>query len=245
MRRSAAIGVVFMLVMTLGGCQRAKIGARCHTKDWGDDGKNLVLQCKNGRWRRAMTKKQAAQIIVALINANKLGAREPATPAGVATEPSPPDNPARGSGASRSNPIALFADSVVGGQWVLRVESPSPEILTAGQRHQGSSATPAAGRVFVAVGASLLCGNGAETACTTADRSGVHMRLVAGDSTQYVYSNAPGYEPNVLTSDTQAGSPARYVGWATFDVPAAATGDLTLKVWVTGSSISPTYLRIR
>lgn len=245
MRRGAAIGVVLMLVMTLGGCQRAKIGARCHTKDWGDDGRNLVLQCKNGRWRRAMTKAQAAKIIVALINANKHVTREPATPAGVATEPSPPDNPARGNGATVASAIPLFADSIVGGQWVLRVESPTPEVLTAGQRHQGSSATPGAGRAFVAVGASLLCGNGAETACTNADRSSVHMRLVAGDGNQYVYTTAPGYEPDILSSSTQAGSPARYVGWATFDVPDAATSNLTLKVWVTGSSISPTYLRIR
>ncbi len=242
MRRTAVIGMVLMLVVTLGACQRGKVGARCHTKDWGDDGKSWVLQCKKGRWVRAMTKAQAAQILLALL---KKPTAEPATPLGVATEPSPADDPSRGTGAVRSDPIAILSDSSVGGQWIARIDAPSPDIITAGSHPSGSTATPAAGRAFVGVGMSLLCGNGAELACTDADRGQIHIRLVTGDGVEYVYTTAPGYSPDILSSSSTFGTPPRYIGWASFDIPASATDDLTVKIWVNGSTISPTYLRIR
>jgi hypothetical protein len=65
-RRAAVVGVVMVgLVLSVAGCQRAVEGARCRTTDWGDDGGAWILKCERGRWRKALTKQQAAQIILA------------------------------------------------------------------------------------------------------------------------------------------------------------------------------------
>jgi hypothetical protein len=70
-RRVVSVGIVSCLVLlSLAACQPARLGARCHTSDFGDDEGAWVLQCRAGHWQRALTKVQAAQIIAAA-NASK------------------------------------------------------------------------------------------------------------------------------------------------------------------------------
>jgi surface antigen len=65
-RRTTAVLAALVVVATLvTGCQPARAGARCRTTDWGDDGRDWVLQCRNGRWVRALTKQDAAKILLA------------------------------------------------------------------------------------------------------------------------------------------------------------------------------------
>lgn len=47
-------------------CQPARLGARCATTSLGDDGAHWILQCRKGRWQRALTKQQALQFYVAV-----------------------------------------------------------------------------------------------------------------------------------------------------------------------------------
>jgi hypothetical protein len=61
----AVVGMTVALMGGLTGCQLARAGARCRTTGWGEDGGSWVLQCRNGRWARAMTKAQAARAILA------------------------------------------------------------------------------------------------------------------------------------------------------------------------------------
>lgn len=61
---TAALALV-VLTTLLSACQPARVGARCSTSDFGDDGGDWVLQCRSGRWQRALTKKQAVEIMVA------------------------------------------------------------------------------------------------------------------------------------------------------------------------------------
>lgn len=63
--RAAAVLVTVAVTMLVTACQPARVGARCRTTDFGDDGRDWVLQCRNGRWVRMMTKHQAATIILA------------------------------------------------------------------------------------------------------------------------------------------------------------------------------------
>jgi hypothetical protein len=70
-KRSAIIVVLAcLLVGGTTGCIKAKAGARCRTTEWGDDGR-YVLQCKAGRWRRVMTRQQAAAAIAKVIEASR------------------------------------------------------------------------------------------------------------------------------------------------------------------------------
>lgn len=66
----ALVALVMIGLLALPGCQTAKAGARCRTKDWGADATS-VYRCVKGRWRRSMSRRQATQIVVALINASK------------------------------------------------------------------------------------------------------------------------------------------------------------------------------
>ena len=71
MKRTAIIVLLAcLLVGGTTGCIRAKAGARCRTTEWGDDGR-FVLQCKAGRWRRVMTRQQAAAALVKVIEASR------------------------------------------------------------------------------------------------------------------------------------------------------------------------------
>lgn len=60
-----ALVVVATLSMGLAGCQNARIGARCHTSDFGQTS-TQILQCKSGRWRVLMTKAQYVQLLIQL-----------------------------------------------------------------------------------------------------------------------------------------------------------------------------------
>lgn len=50
---------------TLAGCQPAQPGGRCDTADFGDDGAHWVLECRGGRWRWLITKKQVVELVIA------------------------------------------------------------------------------------------------------------------------------------------------------------------------------------
>ncbi len=66
------VGLTVIALVGLPGCQIAKAGTRCrHAGETGQDA-TFVLQCKAGRWRRIMTKVQAAQILAALITARSV-----------------------------------------------------------------------------------------------------------------------------------------------------------------------------
>lgn len=56
---------LLLVTMVVAACQPARLGARCRTTDFGDDGGDWVLQCRNGRWARALTKQRAAQLLLA------------------------------------------------------------------------------------------------------------------------------------------------------------------------------------
>lgn len=64
-RRSRWALVVVVLLSTLTvACRPARAGARCATTDWGEQG-SWVLRCVGGRWQRALTKSDAARILLA------------------------------------------------------------------------------------------------------------------------------------------------------------------------------------
>jgi beta-xylosidase len=68
-KRTLVVLVVACLA-TATGCLPARAGARCATTDWGDDG-HYVLQCRAGRWRRVMTRQQAAEALAKVIAASR------------------------------------------------------------------------------------------------------------------------------------------------------------------------------
>lgn len=106
-RRIAILLLALLTVATvMTGCQRAKVGARCKTTDWGDDGGAWVLQCRNGRWVRALTKADAAKFLLA--------ANTPKTTQPPATTAPPP--PAITSfGAVRNTPVGHGSNQIVPG----------------------------------------------------------------------------------------------------------------------------------
>ncbi|MFN8052249.1 MAG: CHAP domain-containing protein [Acidimicrobiales bacterium] len=53
-----------MMVGLLTACQPARVGAKCRTTDFGDDGGSWVLQCRGGRWQRMLTKQRVAELIL-------------------------------------------------------------------------------------------------------------------------------------------------------------------------------------
>jgi len=75
MRTTIRRGLAALLIVTLAGtalvgCQNGRAGARCRTKDFGQDATH-VLVCKNGRWQRSITKQQAVAFIIAIIKARQ------------------------------------------------------------------------------------------------------------------------------------------------------------------------------
>ena len=67
-RATRLLSLSIALLLLAGGitaCQRASVGARCRTTDFGDDGGDWVLQCRNGRWQRMLTKQRVAEIVIA------------------------------------------------------------------------------------------------------------------------------------------------------------------------------------
>jgi len=80
-RRLATAGIALVVVAGLtSGCQTVKVGTRCRTTDYAQNGA-YVMRCVGGHWQRFLTKQQAAAVIGAL-----LGKRSTTTTAPV-TEP--------------------------------------------------------------------------------------------------------------------------------------------------------------
>ena len=106
MRRAMVVVSVVLLLGAATGCRVAKAGTRCRTTDWGRDSSH-VLQCKQGRWRRVMTIRQAANAIIA-VNAAKAQQSAPAT----TTTTAPVAGPALqlGPGAAFQAVYALTSD---------------------------------------------------------------------------------------------------------------------------------------
>ena len=68
-RRAMAGGLLALLVLAGGltGCQRAKVGARCKTTAFAEDGGAWILQCRKGRWVRALSKADYARILLSRV----------------------------------------------------------------------------------------------------------------------------------------------------------------------------------
>lgn len=91
-RRGVAVTALLVLVLILGvGCRPARVGSRCRTADWGDDGGAWVLQCRNGRWVRALTKAQAAQIILSTRSTTTMTVAPPLSAASLDVAEADPD----------------------------------------------------------------------------------------------------------------------------------------------------------
>ena len=88
-RAGAAVVVAALAATVLVACQTGRVGRRCATKDFGQDATH-VLVCKQGRWRRLMTKAQAAEAIAAIARAK---AAEDAATSTTAPPPPPPTTP--------------------------------------------------------------------------------------------------------------------------------------------------------
>lgn len=68
-RSSRVLAISLLIAVTASACvPGVRAGARCRTTDFGDDG-TYVLRCQNGRWIRAATKAQVAQLIVSILQA--------------------------------------------------------------------------------------------------------------------------------------------------------------------------------
>jgi hypothetical protein len=236
-KRAAVVGVVVLVVLVaLGGCQPARLGARCATSDFGDGGGAWVLRCENGRWARFITKAQTARAILAL-HATTTTAPHPVTVP--TTAPRPPE-PAVGS--TRSNPVPLGTRARIGGQFWLWVNGGEPIISTPSDPN--GTVAPPAGDDFVVVAGALQCGTGTELPCSNgADRSGVHLWVVDGTGVEYPVTSAADVHPDLLTDLHSSG--AILTGSVVFQVPEGAVGDLVLKVRVDGSALAPTYLAVR
>ena len=87
--RRAVVGIVVMVVLVSGGCQRARLDARCRTTDFGDDGGAWVLRCQHGHWTRLMTKQQAADVILRLSQPKPPPDTPASLPGTVTTYPDP------------------------------------------------------------------------------------------------------------------------------------------------------------
>ncbi len=82
-KQMRAVAVLVLVALVSTGCIKGvRAGQRCRTADFGDDGSH-VLACKNGRWQRAMTREQAAQIILKIIELKRAqAAPQTGTPGG-------------------------------------------------------------------------------------------------------------------------------------------------------------------
>lgn len=89
----AALVISAVASTTLVACQNARVGARCRTDAYAQD-RTHVLVCKNGRWRRLMTKQQAAGLIGALLRARAAEATSPVPAPALPSPTSPPTTPA-------------------------------------------------------------------------------------------------------------------------------------------------------
>ncbi len=82
--------VVILLAAGLTGCIRGNAGSRCRTTEFGEDGGAWILQCKNGRWQRLMTKQDYLLLLLALKAQNEAGPVAPAPTQTSLPQPTPP-----------------------------------------------------------------------------------------------------------------------------------------------------------
>ena len=80
--RRVIVLVIAVAAATVGlsSCQTGRAGARCRTKEFGQDATN-VLVCRNGRWQRSITTAQAAAFIIGVIKARQTTTTTTTTPA--------------------------------------------------------------------------------------------------------------------------------------------------------------------
>ena len=78
-RGCALLLVIAGLAAVLASCQNGRVGARCKTKDFGQDATNVLI-CRNGRWQRSITKQQAAVLIVNLLKSRQTTTTAPTKP---------------------------------------------------------------------------------------------------------------------------------------------------------------------
>lgn len=80
MRRRVVVGILVGVVLIgATGCQVARAGTRCRTVDWGRDSTH-VMQCRDGRWTRVMTIRQAAAAIAKVVAAKRAATTTTAVP---------------------------------------------------------------------------------------------------------------------------------------------------------------------
>ncbi len=78
-RTSRVVALTVLIAVGASACvPGVRAGARCRTTDFGDDG-TYVLRCQNGRWVRAATKEQVAQLIVSILRARTTTSTTPPT----------------------------------------------------------------------------------------------------------------------------------------------------------------------
>jgi len=69
-RTKVLVAGTMVMSLLVSGCVTARAGAKCRTRDFGQDA-SFVLACRNGRWTRIMTKATAAQLILQLLTAQR------------------------------------------------------------------------------------------------------------------------------------------------------------------------------
>lgn len=77
-RTAASVLVAVVMINALASCQTARAGARCRTKEPGQDA-TFVLVCRNGRWTRVITKADGQRILDQVLVTAKLGAAADST----------------------------------------------------------------------------------------------------------------------------------------------------------------------
>ena len=87
LRIGGALLALLMASVVLTACQNAKVGARCSTTEFGQQG-DWVLVCNNGHWERRKTKTDVAQLLTASLGSAPASGAGPAAGAG-ATSGSP------------------------------------------------------------------------------------------------------------------------------------------------------------
>lgn len=107
---SIALLVLAALATGLTGCRTARIGARCHTTDFGQTA-TQILQCKGGRWRVLMTKAQYVQLLIALKNRSTTTTTPPPAPTSTTTTTAPPA-PAYAIAGGYEHSCAIIAGAV-------------------------------------------------------------------------------------------------------------------------------------
>jgi hypothetical protein len=226
-----AVAIVVVALISLTGCQRARLGARCHTTDFGDDGGAWVLQCRNGRWVRALTKADAARIILSAQARSTTTTTAPPTttttlPPTTTTVPAPVHD-----GSAPGLALPVFTAGTVYPGVTLKLEDWKPSIST----HDGGDWSPGlvgpdVGEAFVMLNTSLYC-DGASPASPCADvslRQNLNLSIVDVNGHDYPYTTRPQANPDLLsaTATDALNGPVqqRVWGYSSFAIDASVPG---------------------